>query len=56
MCIVAYLLEQVDPTSSWRTRLAELLSTLPATGRSLSEMGMPDGWGIRLGPEETSVR
>lgn len=56
ICVVVYLLEQVDPTSSWRTRLAESLSTLPATGRSLSEMGMPDDWGICLGPEESSDR
>jgi abortive infection bacteriophage resistance protein len=45
LCVLVCLMRQVAPNSGWRTHLQELLvAGLAPTGRSVSEMGFPDGW------------
>lgn len=45
LCVTAYLLERISPATSWATRVADLVAgSLPATGRTITEMGFPEDW------------
>ena len=46
LCVVVFFIRQISPRSGWPGRLRELLANeFPdAPGRSLEEMGFPDGW------------
>ena len=47
LCIVQFLLMTVNPTSTWWTRLADLLNSFPdlhAVGLNLKGMGVIEGW------------
>lgn len=45
VAILRYLLRDINPTSSWAARLAELVATLPAApGISVRHMGFPANW------------
>jgi len=45
LCVVNFLLDQVSPGHRWAQRVRRLVETgLPPSGRSPSEMGMPEGW------------
>lgn len=49
ICVVAYMLRQIDPEATWASRLIELVqSRLPLSGRHPSEMGMPADWAERV--------
>lgn len=43
--VLRYLLRYINPTTSWATRLADLVATLPAApGISVRHMGYPKDW------------
>ena len=43
--VLSYLLRFINPTTSWPTRLEELVATLPvAPGISMRHMGFPQNW------------
>lgn len=49
ICVVSYMLRQIDPEATWVSRLVELVERqLPLSGRHPSEMGMPNDWAGRL--------
>jgi abortive infection bacteriophage resistance protein len=44
--VLRYLLRFVNPTTTWPTRLADLVATLPAApGIAMRHMGFPRNWG-----------
>ncbi|HBP0428855.1 TPA: Abi family protein [Pseudomonas aeruginosa] len=50
--VVQALLAKIDPTSDWKVRLKQLMSTLPTAvlakaGRTTAELGLVAGWEIR---------
>jgi abortive infection bacteriophage resistance protein len=46
VAILRYLLRYINPTTSWATRLADLVAALPqAPGISVRHMGFPVDWG-----------
>lgn len=49
ICMVTYLVRQIDPGATWVSRLVELVqSSLLPSGRRAAEMGMPGDWAKRL--------
>ncbi|TCO46373.1 abortive infection bacteriophage resistance protein [Kribbella antiqua] len=45
LCVLAFLVERVGQGTDWASRLRQLLSMeIPACGRSLAELGFPEGW------------